>query len=51
MLGGRRSFAEGGYTGTPVAEVLPLAIEGAAQPMPNLRRLWFVCTLSLHRAS
>lgn len=32
MLGGRRAFAEGGYAGTPVAEVLPLVIEGAAQP-------------------
>src|SRR5205085_2626464 len=24
MLGGRRSFAEGGWAGTPVAEVLPV---------------------------
>jgi uncharacterized membrane protein len=27
MLGGRRSFAEGGWGGTPVAEVLPVAFE------------------------
>ena len=27
MLGSRRSFAEGGYAGTPVADVLPVAIE------------------------
>ena len=27
MLGGRRSFAEGGWAGTPVAEVLPVEFE------------------------
>jgi uncharacterized membrane protein len=27
MLGGRRSFAEGGWAGTPVAEVLPVQFE------------------------
>jgi uncharacterized membrane protein len=27
MLGGRRSFAEGGWAGTPVAEVLPVELE------------------------
>ena len=27
MLGGPRAFAEGGWAGTPVAEVLPVAIE------------------------
>ena len=27
MLGGRRSFAEGGWGGTPVGEVLPVVIE------------------------
>jgi uncharacterized membrane protein len=27
MVGGRRSFAEGGWAGTPVAEVLPVAFE------------------------
>jgi uncharacterized membrane protein len=30
MLGGRRSFAEGGWTGTPLAEVLPVVLEGGA---------------------
>jgi uncharacterized membrane protein len=28
-LGGRRAFAEGGYTGTPVADVLPVQLEDA----------------------
>jgi hypothetical protein len=28
MLGGRNSFAEGGYAGTPVADVLPVALDG-----------------------
>jgi uncharacterized membrane protein len=29
MLGGRRSFAEGGWGGTPVGEVLPVVIDNA----------------------
>ncbi len=29
MLGGRRAFAEGGWAGTPVAEVLPVEMEAA----------------------
>jgi uncharacterized membrane protein len=29
-LGGRRSFAEGGWGGTPVAEALPIALDAAA---------------------
>ena len=32
MLGGRRSFAEGAWAGTPVAEVLPVEIEAGAPP-------------------
>jgi hypothetical protein len=28
FLGGRRAFAEGGYTGTPLAEIMPVIIEG-----------------------
>jgi uncharacterized membrane protein len=28
MLGGRRAFAEGGYAGTPVADALPVVLEG-----------------------
>jgi uncharacterized membrane protein len=28
MIGGRRSFAEGGYAGTPVADALPVVLEG-----------------------
>src|SRR3954452_9910948 len=29
MLGGRRSFAEGGWGGTPVGDVLPVALDSA----------------------
>jgi uncharacterized membrane protein len=32
MLGGRRSFAEGGWAGTPVGEVLPVVIDMAGRP-------------------
>jgi uncharacterized membrane protein len=43
MLGGRRSFAEGGWAGTPVAEVLPVEFEGAGprggSSAPYLARL------------
>jgi len=31
MLGGRRSFAEGGWAGTPLADVLPVVVEGAGK--------------------
>jgi uncharacterized membrane protein len=31
MLGGRRAFAEGGWAGTPVAEVLPVELEQGAR--------------------
>lgn len=30
MLGGRRAFSEGGYAGTPLADVMPIVVEGAA---------------------
>jgi len=30
LLGARRAFAEGGYAGTPLAEVMPVEIEGPA---------------------
>ena len=30
MLGGRRSFAEGGYAGTALAEVMPVVLDGEA---------------------
>jgi uncharacterized membrane protein len=36
MIGGRRSFAEGGYAGTPVAEALPVVLE-AKQPDTTAR--------------
>jgi uncharacterized membrane protein len=32
MLGGRRAFAEGGWGGTPVGDVLPVVVDGAKQP-------------------
>ncbi|MEP6491928.1 MAG: hypothetical protein ABJF01_04590, partial [bacterium] len=32
MLGGRRAFSEGGYAGTPLAEVMPIVVTGAAVP-------------------
>jgi hypothetical protein len=32
MIGGRRAFAEGGWGGTPVGDVLPVVIEGTKQP-------------------
>jgi hypothetical protein len=30
FLGGRRSFSEGGYAGTPLADVMPVVVEGNA---------------------
>ncbi len=42
MLGGRRAFAEGGWAGTPLADVMPLTIERAARPAP------FFAELKLH---
>jgi uncharacterized membrane protein len=33
MLGGPRSFAEGSYTGTPVADVLPVVLERPAKAL------------------
>jgi hypothetical protein len=30
FLGGRRAFAEGGFAGTPLADVMPVVIEGTA---------------------
>jgi len=30
FLGGRRSFGEGGYAGTPLADILPMFVEGDA---------------------
>ena len=36
MLGGARSFAEGGYAGTPVADTLPVILERPARTVDNL---------------
>ncbi len=35
MLGGRRSFAEGGWAGTPVAEVLPIEFDAETASRGN----------------
>ena len=32
FLGGRRAFGEGGYAGTPLADAMPVVIEGTALP-------------------
>ena len=32
LLGGRRAFGEGGYAGTPLADVMPVVISGQAVP-------------------
>jgi uncharacterized membrane protein len=39
MLGGRRSFAEGGWAGTPVAEVLPIEFESSPRGSSNTEYL------------
>ena len=36
MLGGSRSFAEGGYAGTPVADALPVILDRPARSVENL---------------
>lgn len=41
MLGGRRSFAEGGYDGTPLEDVLPVTLDEPAGASPT-ERLVFV---------
>lgn len=38
-LGGGRSYAEGGYRGTPVGEILPVALPEAGDENPPLREL------------
>ena len=38
-LGGRDAFAEGGYAGTPVAEVLPVVLEEPADPVRAFREV------------
>ena len=37
LLGGHRSFAEGGYTGTPVAEVMPVVIGKGNDALAQLK--------------
>lgn len=32
QLGGRRAFSEGGYAGTPLADAMPVVVEGPAVP-------------------
>src|SRR5262245_2756379 len=40
MIGGRRAFAEGGWAGTPVGEVLPVEITGPASKNNQPEALW-----------
>lgn len=35
FLGGRHAFAEGGYTGTPLADVMPVVISGPESAAPD----------------
>ena len=44
MLGGRRSFAEGGWAGTPVGEVLP--VDFTESPRGNSEE--FFAPLAVH---
>jgi uncharacterized membrane protein len=39
MLGGAKAFAEGGYAGTPVADALPVVIEGGQVDAPPVVRV------------
>lgn len=36
MIGGEKSFASGGYAGTPIADVLPVELPRVAAPEPGL---------------
>src|SRR5262245_50091073 len=40
MLGGRRSFVEGGWAGTPVADVLPVELTGNPPPSGQPEATW-----------
>jgi uncharacterized membrane protein len=37
LLGGPHSFAEGGYTGTPIAEVMPVVLDKAGTGLAHLK--------------
>lgn len=39
MLGGGRAFAEGGYAGTPIADALPVVLEGRRADSPPVVRV------------
>ncbi len=39
MLGGRKAFAEGGYAGTPVADLLPVALPAGREGEPAFREV------------
>ena len=39
MLGGRTAYAEGGYAGTPVAEVLPVELTGGREGEPDFEEV------------
>jgi len=48
MLGGRRSFAEGGWGGTPVAEVLPVEFDTNARGTNSNGEGGYFTRLSVH---
>ena len=48
MLGGRRSFAEGGWAGTPVAEVLPVELDSNARGAGSGSQAGYFAHLSVH---
>ncbi|MFN7984963.1 MAG: glutamine amidotransferase [Vicinamibacterales bacterium] len=48
MLGGRRSFAEGGWAGTPVAEVLPVELDSNARGGNAAGNQGYLAHLSVH---
>ena len=39
MLGGRKAFAEGGYAGTPLADVLPVELPADAEGKPTFHKV------------
>jgi uncharacterized membrane protein len=46
MLGGRSAFAQGGYAGTPLEDMLPLYIDGSADDVPGFQSLEFKVRLT-----
>ena len=46
LLGGRRSFAEGGYAGTPLDDVMPVELEGGAAREDDDYLVWLAPQLT-----